>query len=347
MKIGNVSQTIVPVPSFFLDQDSRKLETFTIYKKLRPRASTYYRDRDLFTRSFDMNINHNPRVNRNQSSLNKEKYIPLYHRGRYPSNSELKETYFPHIIDNSLSQTVYPESEWGKYKDYKNKTNYNELVRPELRNEIMNNTQHLLERINANYDIDKWSKFDSKTTFNKFFQTAYSPLTDYINQNASFKDAFNETLRTKADSLRTLNPQAKSNVVKNLKKIEQEKNEEEEEAINNQNDLDKMLDNCKSNLLNLKKENTAPFEYSNENQKFINDNKYMLKPFQNTTLYKEFVSPSRMEFNKKKVKVQKKKFKINECKNHVNKNNYSFNEKELLSCQQDMWKRPLHKDAFV
>jgi hypothetical protein len=344
MKIGNVSQTIVPVPSFFLDQDTRKLETFTLYNKDR-RQPTYYRDRDLFTRHFDMNINHNPRISRNTRSINKEKYVPLYHRDNYPSNSALKETYFPHIIDNSLSRTTYPDSEWGKYKDYLNKTNYNELVRPKLRDEIMNNTQNLLERINAKYDIDRWSQFDTKVTFNKYYQTAYSPITDYINNNTSFKDAFNETLRSKADSLRTLNPQAKRNVNNNLKKIEQEKEEENVDG-GNECDLDRMLEDCKENLLQLKKENKSPFEYNKEDQKFINDNKYMMKRFNNTTLYKEFATPIRMEFDEKKVRVPKKRFKITELDNHITKDKYSFNEKELYNCQNDMWNRPLHKDAF-
>ena len=31
MKLGNISQTIVPVPNFFVDQKNRTLETFHIY----------------------------------------------------------------------------------------------------------------------------------------------------------------------------------------------------------------------------------------------------------------------------------------------------------------------------
>ena len=33
MKLGNISQTIVPVPNFFVDQKNRTLETFNLYQK--------------------------------------------------------------------------------------------------------------------------------------------------------------------------------------------------------------------------------------------------------------------------------------------------------------------------
>ena len=33
MKLGNISQTIVPVPNFFVDRKNRTIETFNIYPK--------------------------------------------------------------------------------------------------------------------------------------------------------------------------------------------------------------------------------------------------------------------------------------------------------------------------
>ena len=39
-KIGNISQTIVPVPNFFLNQQNRKIETFSLYNKTK--RSNYY-----------------------------------------------------------------------------------------------------------------------------------------------------------------------------------------------------------------------------------------------------------------------------------------------------------------
>ena len=344
-KIGNISQTIVPVPNFFLNQQTRKIETFSLYNKTK--RSNYYRDRDLFSQNLDININHNPRFQaRTAEAVNKTKYIPLYHRGHYPSNSEEKKTYFPSIIDNSLQRTVYPDSEYSKYKDYMCKTNTGELIRPKLRDEIMNNTHTLLERINANYDLDKWNEFENKTTFNRFYHTAYSPITDSIKQNTSVKDDFNKTLLTKATSLRTINPQAKKEVKKTASKIENEKNSEGKEVKDNEVVLDQMLETCKSNLLKLKHENQAPFEYTDKDQRFITENKYVLDRFKDTTLYKDFASPTRMEFDEKKVRIPKKKFRITDNPNHITKDKYSFNEKELYNCQNEMWGRPLHKDHF-
>ena len=60
MKIGNISQTIVPVPNFFLNQSTRKLDTFAA-STTRNKKSLYYRDKDLFTKNLDININHKKR----------------------------------------------------------------------------------------------------------------------------------------------------------------------------------------------------------------------------------------------------------------------------------------------
>ena len=90
MKLGNVSQSIVPVPNFFLDKSEKNLETFKISNK----KSSYYRDRDLFQKINDLNLNHNQRSSKRKSEEeNKEKYIPIYNRTFYPNNANLKNTY--------------------------------------------------------------------------------------------------------------------------------------------------------------------------------------------------------------------------------------------------------------
>ena len=60
------------------------------------------------------------------------------------------------------------QSGFRKYKEYKIKSNIEEIVNPDLRNDIMHNTKILIERININYDIKKWNDFDSRTTLNRF-----------------------------------------------------------------------------------------------------------------------------------------------------------------------------------
>ena len=143
MKLGNVSQSIVPVPNFFLDKSEKNLETFKISNK----KSSYYRDRDLFQKINDLNLNHNQRSSKRKSEEeNKEKYIPIYNRTFYPNNANLKNTYFPNIIDSSKTKTIYPESGYQQFVDYKNKTNYNKFFNPDLREQIMHDTKNLIDR---------------------------------------------------------------------------------------------------------------------------------------------------------------------------------------------------------
>ena len=148
--------------------------------------------------------------------------MPLYHRNRYQSNAELKETYFPDITDMNPPKTNYSiplkQSNLQKFKDYKKKLNIEKIVNPDLRSDIMNNATNLIKRINMNYNIKKWNDFDSRTTFNRFHQTAYSPITDVIQNNLSDKDAFSMTLREKALTLKTISNKAKDSIIKSIDK---------------------------------------------------------------------------------------------------------------------------------
>ena len=57
--LGNISQTIVPVPSFFLDQKEKQLDTFKIPKQTK--SNSYYTDKKVMNSMIDMNLNRNPR----------------------------------------------------------------------------------------------------------------------------------------------------------------------------------------------------------------------------------------------------------------------------------------------
>ena len=145
MKLGNVSQSIIPVPRFFLNK--RSLDLFSPYnqtetsssrsnskkdekkKKIKinnGRNKSYYRTKDILSLNCDLNINLNPRSwNRRSTIENRKKYIPLYHRNKYRNNAEMKETFFPDILDmNNPSKTCeIPGKQSGlkKYKEYKKK----------------------------------------------------------------------------------------------------------------------------------------------------------------------------------------------------------------------------------
>ena len=96
MKLGNISQTIVPVPKFFIDKDTRTIEIFKSRNRFRikgekKRNDSYFRSRDLFASNCDLNLNHNPRTfMRELKGSEEKKYVPLYDRSNSPSNSEEK-----------------------------------------------------------------------------------------------------------------------------------------------------------------------------------------------------------------------------------------------------------------
>ena len=378
MKLGNVSQSIIPVPKFFLNK--KTIDLFTSYNTTEAKSSerntkkikkkkknsqknyrnrSYYRTKDLLSLNCDLNINLNPRpFTRQATTDNTKKYIPLYHRNKYENNAEIKGTYFPDITDmNPLKTQNIPQikkSGFQKYKEYKNKTNIEQIINPGLRDNIIHNTKNLLERINMNYDIKRWNDFDSRTTLNRFHQTAYSPLTDVIQNNISEKDAFSSTLKEKALKLRTISNKAKEAIHKSLYQKELEKNMNEyEEKINNDN-LDMLLANNRNNFLKLSYNNHDSPQYKPKDKKFILENKTITEGINRTKLYKDFPSSTRSEFNEKKFFKNKKQLKLTEFDNNrgfITKEKYGYkninsNGDELTSCVNPMWIRPLHKDAF-
>ena len=409
MKLGNISQTIVPVPYFFMDKKYRTLETFHLYSKTdnnfykskiqsklklnplniqnnnsksekeelllnsskpfpkfsfkRQNSDFYFRDRDVLTTFYDLNINHNPRnFSRQWIEINREKYIPLYHRKQYPDLTKMKKTYFPDIIDlndiNKDNKHEYKKimslkclDNFYDYKNYRKRENLEEFLEPNLREDIKNNTKNLIDRINMNYDLKKWNDFSSRTTYNRFFQTAYSPLTNVIKNTISLKDKFGNVLKQKALSLKNVNEQTRKVIEKSMNKTENE--EENINTNNNINEYDELLNNCETNLLNLKYNNCEKPKYSTKDKKFINDNKYITRILNRTKLYKDFPSKTREEFNEKKIIIPKHLLKVSKYHGNVmlrekfgkddGDNNDKMIEEDYL---KTMWKRPLHKDAY-
>ena len=176
----------------------------------------------------DFNINLNPRPNhKNANAENKKRYIPLYNIKNLKSNSELKGTYFPDIIymnnnnnikciKNCNEKAKNKKSGIEQYKDYKKSTNIEQKINPDLHSDIIHNTENLISKINMNLDLKRWYEFDSRTTFNLYHQTAYSPITDYNKKIKNEKEAFSETLKNKALGLKTVSNKAKAVILKNL-----------------------------------------------------------------------------------------------------------------------------------
>ena len=294
--------------------------------------------------------------------MNKKKYIPIYHRNNYPNMTELKKTYFPEILDmnninkdkNEYKQILSLKclEKFYDYKNFQKKDKSQAFLQPDMREDIKNNAKNLIDRINMNYDLKKWNDFDSRTTFNRFFQPAYSPINNVLKNTDSLKDQFSEILKQKALSLKNVNNKTKKIIERTMNYSD---NENEMIRINNTSDenyYNMLLENCATNLLKLKHNNCDSPNYSAEDKKFIEKNKYITKRLNKTNLYKDFPSKTREEFNVKKVKKNKSLYKYSKYNGKIAlRHNYGFQkgftdrliEKDYL---KKMWNRPIHKDAF-
>ena len=329
MKLGNVSQSIVPVPKYFLNNKSIDLiplyskteSNFSPRRKLRNKNlknKSYYRQRDILSLNLDFNINHNPRLN--HKSLNEKKYIPIYYLKKYKNNAEIKSTYFPDIIYvNNINniKTIKTYNDKGKnntktslqqYKEYIRETNIEKKINPDLRYDIIHNTKNLISKINMNLDLKRWDEFDSRITSNLFHQPAYSPLSDFIKNDKSDKVLFTETLQEKAKSLKTISTKAKFVIQKNLEKNEWEKNEGEYTKKINKEKIDIMIENSKNNFLKLKYNNMERPSYNEKDTKFIMENKSITSRLNRTKLYKDFPSALKEEFIEKRIYKNKNLF---------------------------------------
>ena len=324
MKLGNISQTIVPVPNLFVLQDLKPLDTFYLNKS----KSSYFRSKDLFNKSYFFDINRNKKINDNKilDKINQTKYISK--------------------INNN------------------NNFNSNDNNNKNLREDLFNDTYNLLERINEKYDMKRWNEFDHRFYyFNKLNKTVYNPLTFRENNNKNYeindedenlKQKFSKILREKILNLKTINKRTKSFLDKN--KIN---NIENEKFNNNNSKIDFLLEKNRENLLKIKKKYSKNFKFIKNNSSnnifnikkdlnFLNKNKFMTDRInKDSFIFKDYLSKTRGEFFVKNV-IPKKRIKntiLNRC-NLVDKTKYNFNEKELTNFQNEIWNRPLHKDAF-
>ena len=413
MKLGNISQTVVEVPNFFINRKDRPIETFdisniktgpniNIIKKknlsLKNKLKTEldietncllkqkiknkhvkkrnmnFSDNKILTTYYDININNNPRFKaRYWLNMNKEKYIPIYNNINTHNNlinkTQINLNYFPGIIDtnkpkeknkNHINNHIYSMPiKLNSYKKYIENNNINKLISPNLREELMNDTQNLIDKINMNYDLTSWNKFDTRTTSNRLIQTEYSPITDVVKNSENIRDKFIDTISQKVTELKTINNLVKKNNIKTF--YERNINDDKNMIKNNykEKSFDVLLDKNKSKLLNLKYNNISKLDYNENDKRFIKENEYITnkinKNNKQSNLYKEFPSKTRKEFGAKKILKYKELFKINKPFNDFLKKDKYGNDKENSFNKNDtnnsyttekMWTRPLHKDAF-
>ena len=354
MKLGNISQSKVSVPNFFMDT-TRDIDAFKIHyqskksKNKIKRCNSYFSKRELLSSNLDININHNPRLPINKFSLiNKEIYLPIYTKFKILNNIA-KDTHFLNLSLKKNRVISAKINSFQNFINFKKDTNINEKLNPDLRIDILNNTYNLIEKINSDYDLTKYTNFDSRATFNKHFQTNYSHLSDSTKKNNSQNDLFRKVIKDKINSLKTVNSKTKENIKKinsygNNSFLYLENNEINKNQEIIKNNINYLLDNVTSNLIKLKYNNKEPYNHNKKDKKFIEDNKYLTSRINRTNIYKDFPSKTRIEFNIKKIIIPKKIMKY--FGNYITKEKYGMSKDELNNIQSNMWTRPLHSDAY-
>ena len=358
MKLGNISQTIVQVPKFFYDP-TKDIDAFkSRYDCLNTIKNTnkcfsFSKRTNLLHTNLDININNNPRLNSKIfDAINKEIYFPVYKRFLTPNakNDEMKEDKY-----NTKSKLI------KKFYNYKKKMFINEAFNPKLREDLMNSTYNLIEKIKSDYDLTLYSNFDSRSILNQNLNTRYSILYDTIKERKTDKEIFRKVIHNKIKSLRTINPKVKEILKKAIHKkilsIEKEENKKNPENI--KKNINILLSNCKTNYLKLKYNNQENYGLSEKDLDFIEKNKSLTTRVNNnkkSIIYKGFPSKTRMEFtfSKKKKLIPKINFnsQIKENDNSFiqKRKEYGFstfrntNYKDVIN---DFWTRPLHKDAYI
>jgi len=350
MKLGNVSQSIVPVPKYFLNNKSIDLiypynQTETnfnskkIFKKKGRVNKSYFRTRDLLSLNLDFNVNKNPRTNNYRATMeNTKKYIPIYHIKKLKNNAEMKGTYFPDVIYRNnikqISKSNAPtKTDFQNYLEYKNSSNIEKKINSDLLSELIHNTKNLIQKINMKFDLKSWNQFDSRTTLNLFHQPAYSPITDFNKNTTGSKEAFIEALRSKALGLKTISNKTKQSLKKCLRRNETEKYRKEFEKRNQRFKTEILVKNSKNNFLKLKKNNMEKPFYNKKDMEFILENKSITSRANRTKLYKEFPTALREEFIDKRIYKNKNLFKINDLENN-----------KLSDCKQNKEVEPYSKD---
>ena len=173
--------------------------------------------------------------------------------------------------------------DYRKFKEYMASTDSSRFVNQNLSQNIKSNVSKLLDRINSNFDTQKWSNFDSKSVFNKVNDTQYTPITYYNMVNESETTKFRNTLQDKINSLNMLGDQRKNKLLETFRKTTTKK--------------DLIDDNPHIDYSKIKPEHLPKINQENIDN-ITNENKFLYHRYKPTNLYKDFPSPTYSEFTK-------------------------------------------------
>lgn len=226
MKLGNTSQSIVPVPNFFLNSTFSDVDTFKV-----PARRRYFREKDLFRHTRDLNFSNNRRHNQKKyEDFNKEKYIPIHKRdinlnignlqgslsGQKYGQNDMYLLDSDRVDKDETNKFKSSNLEFGKFTHYMEKTNISKIVNGDVREEISSNIKELLEKINTNLDMKEYNKFDKKHNSMIHNTIKFTPITTFNKHNENETDRFKRTLKEKLNSLTAVNEKSKEKALTSL-----------------------------------------------------------------------------------------------------------------------------------
>ena len=164
MKLGNVSHSLINIPSFFYAKEKKNLQTFYF-----PRIKKYFKCSDLTNLKEELNFNHNKRNEISSSKEEKKNSLNLFIK---------KE-----LSNKHLKQVKRNEQLLHNYEKFKRNYSYSNLSSEPFRKYIQNKCKTLLEMINndtkenlinrelidnnCNISVKNWNnKIDKENLFN-------------------------------------------------------------------------------------------------------------------------------------------------------------------------------------
>ena len=223
MKLGNTSQSIIPVPDFFLTRTLREMDTFSISNQ----KKKYFKENELFRMTRDINLSNNPRNrHRKYEKYNREKFIPYHKVKEVIPNSNNKSQEKQDSIDSY--EEINEKSDKYNPKDQSTKNyliDYRTLLdkrSQELRDEIKNNIDHLMSKLNKKVDINKYMNYDCTENYYMANAEEFPELGLKPNENQTNK--FNKILRDKMINISDTVGISKNRIIKEMIKKEESSN---------------------------------------------------------------------------------------------------------------------------
>lgn len=212
MKLGNTSQSSVPVPNFFLNKNINQMETFQVSKGKR-----YFREKDLFQSTKELNFSNSTRnMNKKHENFNRTKYIPdittlntflnrsnnslkdkKKHNESFKEKDYNKDNYIQtenekeNTHSGRLGTDNIKKDSFQNFRNYMEKTNVSNYTNKDLREQIKTNINVLIDKITNtnNYDLDKWMHVDTRTNF--IDTNTDSDLNNFSKSNKIFDTIYN------------------------------------------------------------------------------------------------------------------------------------------------------------